>query len=153
MPISMSRVIGARRVVGVQRREHEVAGERRLDRDLRRLVVADLTDQHDVGVGRRIERSALANVRPAFGFTCTWLMPAMRYSTGSSTVMTLISGLRDRVQRRVERRRLARTGRAGDEDHAVAAWRSDSRYALEVARREAQVAQVERSRWSCRGFA
>ena len=44
------------------------------------------------GSDRRMLRSALANVRPAFGLTCTWLMPAMRYSTGSSTVMTLISG-------------------------------------------------------------
>ena len=51
MPISIRRVIGARRVVGVQRREHEVAGERRLDGDLRRLAVADLADHDDVGVG------------------------------------------------------------------------------------------------------
>src|SRR5918994_3025491 len=35
-----------RRVVRVQRRQHEVAGERRLDRDLGRLAVADLAD-HD----------------------------------------------------------------------------------------------------------
>ena len=41
----------ARRVVGVQRREHEVAGERGLDGDLRRLVVTDLAEQHDVRVG------------------------------------------------------------------------------------------------------
>ena len=50
MPISVSRVIALGRVVGVQGREHEVTGERRLDRDLRRLVVADLTDEDDVGV-------------------------------------------------------------------------------------------------------
>src|SRR5260370_1189127 len=52
----------ARRVVGVERREDEVAGERRLDRDLGGLEVADLADEdhapvlpHDVaepGVGR-----------------------------------------------------------------------------------------------------
>lgn len=41
---------------------------------------------------RRIDRRADANVRPARLFTCTWLMPPMRYSTGSSTVMTLILG-------------------------------------------------------------
>ena len=41
---------GARRVVGVQRREHEVTGERRLDRDLGGLGVADLTDHDDVGI-------------------------------------------------------------------------------------------------------
>src|SRR5437667_387944 len=40
----------ARRIVGVERREHEVAGERGLDRDLGRLEVADLTDQDHVGI-------------------------------------------------------------------------------------------------------
>ena len=39
----------ARRVVGVQGREHQVAGERRLNRDDRRLQVADLAHQDDVG--------------------------------------------------------------------------------------------------------
>ena len=37
-------------VGGVQRREHEVAGQRRLHRDPRGLDVADLADQDDVGV-------------------------------------------------------------------------------------------------------
>ena len=44
------------------------------------------------GSERRIERSADAKVRPALGLVCTWLMPASRYSTGSSTVITLTSG-------------------------------------------------------------
>src|SRR5665647_2996531 len=44
------------------------------------------------GSDRRIERSALAKVRPALGLTCTWLIPGMRYSPGASTVMTLLSG-------------------------------------------------------------
>ena len=41
---------GRRGVVGVQRGEHQVAGERGLDRDLRGLEVADLADHDDVGV-------------------------------------------------------------------------------------------------------
>ena len=41
----------ARRVVRVQRREHEVAGEGGLDRDLGGLAVADLADHHHVRVG------------------------------------------------------------------------------------------------------
>ena len=45
------------------------------------------------GSERRIERSAAANVSPARVLICTWLMPGSRYSTGSSTVMTLTSGL------------------------------------------------------------
>ena len=40
----------ARGVVRVERREHQVAGERGLERDLDRLAVADLADQDDVGV-------------------------------------------------------------------------------------------------------
>ena len=44
------------------------------------------------GSERRIERSAAANVSPARWLICTWLMPASRNSTGSSTVMMLISG-------------------------------------------------------------
>ncbi len=38
------------RVCRVQRRQHQVTGEGRLDRDLRGLAVADLSDQDDVGV-------------------------------------------------------------------------------------------------------
>jgi hypothetical protein len=41
---------GTRRVVRVDRGEHEVARKRRVDRDLDRLLVADLTDHDDVGV-------------------------------------------------------------------------------------------------------
>jgi len=40
-----------RGVVRMQRREDEVARQRSLDRDLRRLTVPDLTHHHDVGVG------------------------------------------------------------------------------------------------------
>ena len=40
-----------RRVVGVERRQHEVAGERSFDGDLGRLPVANLTDEGNVGVG------------------------------------------------------------------------------------------------------
>ena len=41
---------GARRVVRVQGREHEVPGEGRADGDLRRLLVADLSHHHLVRV-------------------------------------------------------------------------------------------------------
>ena len=43
-------VDGLRRVQGVQRGEHEVAGLRRVEADFHGLHVAQLTDQHDVGV-------------------------------------------------------------------------------------------------------
>ena len=46
------------------------------------------------GSCRRIERSAEANVRPAFSCTCTWTMfSPRRYSTGSSTVTMLTPSL------------------------------------------------------------
>src|SRR5579862_1952955 len=44
------------------------------------------------GSERRIERSAVANVSPARGLIWIWLIAPSRYSTGSSTVMMLISG-------------------------------------------------------------
>ncbi len=45
------------------------------------------------GSCRKVERKTLANVSPILSLTCTWLMPGRRYSTGSSTVMILVSGL------------------------------------------------------------
>ena len=39
------------------------------------------------GSARRIERSPVAKVSPALRLTFIWLMPAIRYSTGSSIVM------------------------------------------------------------------
>ncbi len=43
------------------------------------------------GSERRIDRRAEAKVNPAFTLTWTWLIPAKRYSTGSSTVMMFLA--------------------------------------------------------------
>ena len=43
------------------------------------------------GSWRSTERSTRAKLRSIFSFTCTWVMPARRYSTGSSTVTILRS--------------------------------------------------------------
>jgi hypothetical protein len=56
--------------------------ERRLDRDLRRLRIADL---------RRIERSPRAKVSPFFSLIGICVIPFNWYSTGSSIVMILSS--------------------------------------------------------------
>jgi hypothetical protein len=48
--MSARRVMAPRCVVRVQRREHEVAGQRRLHGDLRRLEIAYLADHDDVGI-------------------------------------------------------------------------------------------------------
>ena len=44
------------------------------------------------GAWRSMDRSAAGNVMPMSELTCTWLMPLIWYSTGSSTVMILRSG-------------------------------------------------------------
>ena len=75
-------------VVGVQRGEHQVTGEGRLDRDFRHFQVADFADQDDVRrlTQHRAEDLARTSARCS---RCTWhwLMPAKLYSTGSSAVM------------------------------------------------------------------
>ena len=43
------------------------------------------------GSWRSVERSTRAKLSSIFSFTCTWLMPCSRYSTGSSTVTILRS--------------------------------------------------------------
>ena len=45
------------------------------------------------GSERTIERRPEANVRPAFRLTWTWVRPGIWYSTGSSIVMMLRSGV------------------------------------------------------------
>ena len=40
------------------------------------------------GSWRWMERRPLENVRPVFSLICTWLVPSMLYSTGSSNVMS-----------------------------------------------------------------
>ena len=71
------------------------------------------------GSWRRKLRSAAAKVMPRLTFICTWLMPGTRISTGSSTVEMLRCFVVEDVQRGVQRHRLARAGRAGDQHHAV----------------------------------
>ena len=73
------------------------------------------------GSARRIERSPVAKSSPALRLTFIWLIPSIRYSTGSSIVMIFFVDVVQRAERRVERRRLARAGRPGDEDGAVGA--------------------------------
>ena len=45
------------------------------------------------GSARRKARMAMAKVRPALGFICTWRKPFWVISTGSSAVQILVSGV------------------------------------------------------------
>jgi hypothetical protein len=68
-----------------------MAGQRRVDRDLRGLVVADLADHDLVGIVAEDERSPRAKVNPFFSLIGICVMPRSWYSTGSSMVMILSS--------------------------------------------------------------
>jgi hypothetical protein len=105
----------------VQRREHQVAGQRRLDCDLRRLGVADLADHHDVRVGPQQGAQAGGEAEPGLGVHLHLLDPV-------ELVLDRVLDRHDRAvrrvqlgQARVERRRLARPGRTGHENRAVRA--------------------------------
>ena len=92
MPISMSRVMaaGASLVCRVESTRWPVSAASMAICAVSWSRISPMSTMS--GSERRIERSAEANVRPALGLTCTWLMPGSRYSTGSSTVMMLTSG-------------------------------------------------------------
>ena len=59
-----NRVIAARRVIGVQRAEHQVPGQRRLRGELGGFGVADFADHHDVRILPQQCRSAVAKCEP-----------------------------------------------------------------------------------------
>ena len=108
-----------RGVVGVQGGEDEVAGERGLDRVLRRLGVADLADHDDVRVlAQDVAQGAGevdADLRLHRGLVELLEHHLDRILDGGD--VELAGG--DRLERRVERGRLAGAGRAGHQDDAV----------------------------------
>jgi hypothetical protein len=111
---------GARGVVRVQRREHEVTGERRLDRDLGRLAIADLADEDDVGVLAHdgAERRAKGEAGPLADLHLDDTRDAVL--DGVLDRDDVHAAVLDLAQRRVERGRLPGSRRAGDEDEALA---------------------------------
>ena len=111
-----------RRVQGVQRREHEVAGlgggEGRLDR----LVVAHLTDQDDVGVlaqGAAQGQGESLRVDVDLALVDDRLLVAVeKLDRVLDRHHVLVAGRVDVVDHRGEGGRLARAGRPGAEDQA-----------------------------------
>src|SRR6267378_774358 len=108
-----------RAVVRVQRGEHEVAGERGPNADLRRLEVARLTDQDDVGVlpEERAKRGGERTADPLVDLDLVHALQVVldRILGGHDVHVRRV----DRVNPRIERRRLAGAGRSSDQDHAV----------------------------------
>ena len=110
---------GADGRVRVQRRHHEVARQARLHGDLGRLEVADLADHHDVGVLAQ-DRAQAARERHLDLRVDLRLADAVdvildRILDGQDVAREVV----DALERRVQRRRLAGAGRAGDEQDAV----------------------------------
>ncbi len=110
---------GRSRVVRVQRREYEVARHRRLDRDARGLVVADLADEEHVGVGAEDRAQPAREGQPG-------LDVHLDLAEARDLVLDRILDRRDdalavvqHVERRVERRSLAGAGWADGEHGAV----------------------------------
>ncbi len=119
MPMSMSRD-GSGCVVGMERREHEVTGQRRLNRHAGRVLVADLTDHDHVGVLTE-NTPRCSKLRPIWSFTRIWFTRLIWYSTGSSTVTMFRSGVLASIGCRIERGGLARARWSCDEQQAVRA--------------------------------
>ena len=111
------------RVDRVHRREHEVARLGRLERGLRRLGVAELADQDHVRV---LAQRAAERLLERLG-----VEPDLALVDDAGVVVVedldrvldrddvLLPRAVDVVDHRGERRRLARAGRAGDEDQAA----------------------------------
>ena len=110
---------GFGRAVGVQRREHEVAGQRGLDRRLRGFLVADLADHDHVGIGAHEGPQGLGEGPVDAGIDLH--LPQARLRDLDRVFGGPDLSLRrvDVHERRMQGRGLARTRRADAEHHAV----------------------------------
>ena len=141
----------AGRVVGVQRRQHQVAGQRGLHRDLRGLMVADLADHDHVRILAQDGAQRLGEGQVDLGIDLG-LADAGQLVLDRVLDRQHIGGRGvDLAERGVERRRLARAGRAGDQHDAVrlgdALREARQRVALhaEAGQRELGLALVEQA--------
>jgi type IV pilus assembly protein PilB len=110
---------GAGRVVRVQRREHEVPGQRCLHGDRRGLGVADLADHQHVRVLAQQRAQSVGEPEATLDVGLHLVDAAQVVFDGVLDGADVLAGFVDLVEGGVERRRLAAAGRAGDEDDAV----------------------------------
>ena len=109
----------AGRVVGVQRGENQMAGERRLHGDLRRFLVANFADENHVRVVAQ-NRTQSARKRQPGLFVDLDLVDALELVFHRVFNRDdFADGIVDFVERGVKRGGFAAAGRAGDEDDAV----------------------------------
>ncbi len=101
----------------VQRRQHQVAGQRGLHRDARRVLVTDLAHEDDVGVLAKNPAQTVGERHP--GVTHRHLGDPVELVLDRVLDGHHVAGrIVDLRERGVERRGLARPGRAGAEQHA-----------------------------------
>jgi hypothetical protein len=103
----------------VQRRQHEVAGQRGAQRDVGGLAVTDLADEHDVGILAQQRAQAFGETEPDRRVD---LRLAYERDLGFDRILDgrdLAGQCVDRRQQAVERGRLAGSGRTGDEQQTV----------------------------------
>ena len=132
------------RAVGVQRRQHEVAGEGGLDRDPRALAVAHLADHDDVRIGAHDRAQPGLEGQPR-------ALEDLHLLDAGQAVLDGVLDRHDRLLRRaddgdrcIQRGRLARARRPGREDRAVrAAQRPVDARAVGVA--HAELAERQRT--------
>ena len=140
------------RVGGVQRREHEVAGERGLHGDAGGLDVADLADEDDVGV---LAQDRLEAVGEGEAGLLVDLDLVDRREDVLDRVLDrhdVAVGVVDLGERGVERRGLAAAGRAGADHHAERRAH-DPRERSRVSSRHAELVRAGRAAGSCRAAA
>ena len=108
----------SRGIAGVHRRKDEVAGERRLNGHVRSFFVADLADHDDVGVlsqdRAQRRREGHVDLRVDLNLAKAWVDHLDRVFDARDVDFRS----REIPQRRVERGRLAGTGRTRHEDQA-----------------------------------
>ena len=109
----------SRRVIGVERGEHQVARQGRMDGDLRRLEIADLADHDDVRIlpddGAQSAGERQSDLRPDGDLVDPFELVFHGIFDRDDLLLRHI----DLVERGVEGGRLPRTRGPGDEDDAV----------------------------------
>ena len=121
MPRSNSRVMVAVASLVCSVLSSRWPGLRGAERDVGGLLIADFADQDDVRILPE-DRAQAAGERHAGPCVDLHLVHAGDLHFDRILERDDVVGRRlDRVQRRVQRRRLAAAGRAGDQDHALRA--------------------------------